>query len=223
MKSRFWLIFVVLLLPALGELFVAFSAEIEGEAAAPVYKNGETWTYRAVTKYFGGSTSRDLLNGEYEITFTGGRRVIYYSDGDRKTEETDPRALAVMLPTRGMINHETRYFEFPLAIGKKWKANFFHQLYRKWISPESTVTGIDSVTTPSGVFSAYRIERTSFFSRSYTSAGESFDIYVKEIYFYSPTVRSVLKYHYQLDYQSSVGGDLVPFSSIDIELLKAPH
>lgn len=207
----------------LGELFVAFSAEIEGEAAAPVYKNGETWTYRALTKYFGGSTSRDLLNGEYEITFTAGRRLIYRRDGDTKAEEANPRALAVMLPTRGMINHETRYFDFPLALGKKWKANFFHQSYRRRISPESTVTAIETVTTPLGVFSAYRIDRTSYFSRSYTAAGESFDIYINELYLYSPAVRSVLKYHYQLDYQPSAGGDLVPFSMTDIELLKAPH
>jgi hypothetical protein len=222
--KKLCLVFLGLLLVALGELRVAFSTElIQEEATAPVYKNGEAWKYRAVTKYFGGSTSRDLLNGEYEITFVAGKRVIFYIEGDHKVEETDPRALVLMLPTQVVINHETRYFQFPLAVGKTWKANYFHQLYRRWISPESSVTGIESVTTPAGVFSAYRIDRPTFFSRSYTSAGETFGIYVKEIYFYCPSVRSVVNYHYQLNYQSSAGGDLVPFSVIDIELVKAPQ
>ena len=198
----------------------AFSAEpTQGEAEAPVYKRGESWTYRAVTKRFNGTTSRNLLNGEYQITLVPGRRLFFKIEGDRPIEEKNPDFLVVMLPTRAVINHTARYFQFPLAVGKKWNTNYFNEGYRQWISPEAAVTGVESVTTPAGTFSAYRIERLFSYSRTFTGIGEAFGIYVKEIYFYSPQVRSVVNLHYQLDYQST--GDLVPGITVDIEVLKS--
>ena len=220
---------LVLLLLSVGGLHVekvtlALSAELiqGGETLPPVYKRGEAWTYRAETKVFYGSTSRNLLNGEYKITLLPGKRLITKIEGGRVDEEKEPGLLGAMLPTRAVINHKSQFFQFPLVVGKKWKTNYYHEFYREWISPEMVVTGIESVTTPAGLFAVYRIEQAFSYSRVFPGIGESWEIYEKMIYFYSPQARSIVNLHYQLDFGENVGS-LITGSTVDIELVKSPQ
>jgi hypothetical protein len=198
-------------------LGAAFGAELDqSQTERPAYKNGESWTFSARSKRHDGSSSTKLLDGEFEITFQKGRRRIFRIDGNTKLEESAPGALTLMLPTAGIIKHISQYFEFPLAVGKTWKTKYFSEVYRQWISPEASVTGIETVTTPAGVFSAYRIERTFSYSRTYSNEG--FGVRIKQIYFYSPETRTVVKYNYQLEYQST--GDPILSHTTEIELAR---
>ena len=130
------------------------------QAEAPVYKTGETWTYRAIDKPIGSSTS-NVLNGDFEITFQGGSRKIFRLDGGAKAEESNPGVLNLMLPTKGIIESDSHFFSFPIAVGKKWKAEYYAPGWSRRVNAESSVTGIETVTGPAGVFPAFKIERQS--------------------------------------------------------------
>jgi hypothetical protein len=188
----------------------------ELRAEAPIYKTGESWTYPVGTKYFETSTSRELLNGDYEIIFKGGKRLIFSLDGNGRTPlERSAGILGIMLPVKDVLSHQTQYFQFPLEVGKGWKTRYHQADYRRDISLEMKVVGIESVTTPAGVFFAYKIERTF----SYVSGGRAVitQVYVTEHYFYSPETRSVVKYHYKLEYRSTGLTNL--HSTVDAELI----
>jgi hypothetical protein len=199
-------------------LKIAFAAEMDKqEAEAPVYRNGESWTFSARSKSHDGSNNSNLLNGEFEITYEKGRRRIFRIDGDIKVEHNTPGFLNIMLPVPGVRNNITKFFEFPLAIGRTWKTEFFHERYRRWVSPVTSVVGVERVNTPAGVFSAYRIERTLSFSR-FVAEGEERHYYHRQTYFYSPEARCVVKHNVQGEYQSFGDRDL--FVTTDVELTK---
>jgi len=49
-------------------------------AKAPVYRAGETWTYRAVEKLPAGSSKSNLLNGDYKLTIFHGSLLLQSGD-----------------------------------------------------------------------------------------------------------------------------------------------
>jgi hypothetical protein len=188
------------------------------QAEAPVYKGG-TWTYRSDNKLFSSSRS-NLLNGDFEITFQDGKRVISQLDtGGQKVDVGTPGALGLMLPSKGIIEAETKYFDFPLVVGKKWTSKFYSKPASRWLTADNTVTGIETVTTPAGTFPAFRIERYSSVSVGTVYVG-TFNTDSTWIYFYSPQTRSLLKYHYQQERREGAGRNPALMETHDIELIK---
>jgi len=189
------------------------------QAEAPVYKGGESWTYRVTNKLYSGSRSNLLADGDYEITFREGKRRIFQLDGGQKVEASDPGILFLMILTKRSIEGDTQYFQFPLTVGKKWTAKYYSKPARRWVTAENNVTGIEIVTTPAGSFPAFKIERQVSHAVGGYYIGTT---HIEEtyIYFYSPQTRSILKYHYQSE--SAVGGvgNLTPDQTTDIELIK---
>src|SRR5215470_1483527 len=73
------------------------------QAEAPVYKGGESWTYRVNNKLYLGSRSNLLADGDYEITFQEGKRRIFQLGGGQRVEASDPGILFLMIPTKRSI------------------------------------------------------------------------------------------------------------------------
>ncbi len=189
------------------------------EAGAPAYKTGESWIYRASEKRYGSSSSNSA-SGEFEVTFEKGLRKIYRLHGSARTEGNIPGIWTLMLPTRPIRQSPAQYFQFPLTVGKSWKANYFAPLWENWITPEYIVAGVETVATPAGTFPAFRIERR--LKVSYYGCGicEHINYKVTDVYFYSPRTRSVLKYHIRTERRISGGGDADLDYTLDVELMK---
>jgi hypothetical protein len=189
------------------------------QAEAPVYKGGESWTYRVNNKLYSGSLSNLLADGDYEITFQEGKRRIFQLDGGQRVKASNPGILFLMILTKGSIEGDTQYFQFPLMVGKKWTAKYYSKPASRWLTAENNVTGIEIVTTPAGSFPAFKIERqvSRAVGNYHIGTTHTEETY---IYFYSPQTRSILKYHYQSE--SAVGGvgNLTPVQTTEIELIK---
>jgi Domain of unknown function (DUF4384) len=186
-------------------------------AQAPVYKDGWSWTYRAVEKYYDGTWTSNMLNGDFEITLQGGRPKIFWLEDGQKSQASNPGALNHMLPPKGVVQDRPQYFQFPLKVGANWKDGFKGG---RWLNAENSVVGIETVTTPAGTFSAFRIERHILYTSVVTDLGNHQHMYVTEISFYSPQTRSVVKYHFQLERKLDLIGDLFLVQTKDIELIK---
>ncbi len=164
---------------------------------APGYSETNSWRYRVVNQTFSGVWKSNLLNGDFEITLRNGAPKVVQVVGDKTVEVYDPGPLAFMLPTEAVVRAETQYFSFPLWIGKEWRGWELWQ--HKWRGTHCWVTGMETVVTPAGTFSAYRIERDI---RIYVGIR---NFYRTEIYFYSPQTRSVVKFDSSEEMKDLVG------------------
>ena len=189
------------------------------QAEAPVYKGTGSWTYRVNNKLYSGSRSDLLADGDYEITFQDGKRRIFQLEGGKRSDASDPGPLNLMLPTKGIIESDTQYFQFPLMAGKKWTAKYYSKPASRWITAENNVTGSETVTTPAGTFPAFKIERQVSIAQGTVYRGTTHTQWTYT-YFYSPQTRSVLRYHYQSESAMGGGGNLTPVQTTDIELIK---
>jgi hypothetical protein len=189
------------------------------QAEAPVYKGGESWTYRVNNKLHSGSRSDLLEDGDYEIAFQDGKRRIFRLEGGQKLDVTNAGNLNLMLPTKGSLEGDTQYFQFPLTVGKQWTAKYYNKPAKRWITAENSVSGIETVITPAGSFPAFKIERQVFIAAGgiYRATTHTQWTYT---YFYSPQTRSILKYHYQSESAEGGVGTLTPVHTTSIELIK---
>ena len=189
------------------------------QAEAPVYKDGESWTYRVNNKLYSGSRSDLLEDGDYEITVQEGKRRIFHLDGGQKLDASNPGVLNLMLPTKRSTEGETQFFQFPLTVGKKWTAKYYNKPASRWITAENSVSGIETVITPAGSFPAFKIERQVFIAAGGIYRGTTHTQWTYT-YFYSPQTRSILKYHYQSESAAGGVGTLTPVHTTSIELIK---
>jgi len=188
------------------------AAQNSESADAPVYKPGETWTYRAVEKLPGGSSKSNLLSGDYELSIgQGGRMRAFAVAQERRFLVAQPRNLIYMLPTAQVIRQSRQYFYFPMAVGKSWAAKGNS---KTTADAEINVTGVETVTTTAGSFQAFRIERQLYIGKKLKKQ------YFTEIYYYSPETRSVVKYHFQHERYDFMGAPEV--ATMDIELIQLP-
>jgi hypothetical protein len=190
------------------------------EAQAPAYKIGESWIYRAVEKQYGFRSSNSW-DGDFEVTFEKGLQKIYRLHDGVRTEGNIPGIWTLMLPTRAIRQSPTRYFQFPLAAGNSWKANYLAPGWDRWITPEYVVAGVETVVTAAGTYPAFRIERRLKVTYSFRTGGQNPTFTETDVYFYSPLTRSVLKYHYRREFRTQ--GDAVPEHTLDIELMSFNH
>ena len=181
----------------------------QDQAPAPSFKEGDTWQFNFARK--GGITSSTELNdGLYELTFINGQVKSFSIDGNQKNEilslpdSPSQGLLAQLGKSEGREN-----LKFPLAVGQKWTYQYQTKApgarRASTISAEVNVVGVEQVTTAAGSFKAYKLVRTQ-------SAGGQSNINTIT-YFYSPETRSIVK-------SSSLSEGRNPSTAVEIELIK---
>lgn len=178
-------------------------------AEAPAYDKGDSWVYR-VKRHSVTWRSDDAIGkgGDFEIIPWGRFSKIFSVEGDKKAEVKRPSHLYGLLPTGRVQEDPSKYFDFPLFVGKKWQNMFLNG--RRWDTAVNEVTGFEPVATPAGTFPAFKIERIVVDTRT---DGDVW--YYRFNYFYSPETRSVVKYNYM--FETLVCGT---YETTEIELLK---
>jgi hypothetical protein len=158
------------------------------EAQAPVYKEGECWLFRSVSKNFQGYVSGVLalpVNGDHKICFL--ERKFFEVDGGTKAQLSTDSLWHNILYMR-----ENLYLKFPLIVGQKRTEDFETRIRgtnrRERRTSESSVLGIEDITSTAGAYQTFKIETNHW------CGGKSCGRYV---YFYSPQTKSVVKYNYQ--------------------------
>jgi len=197
----------VLLFLVAGVLLIPAFKVFGQETQAPVYKEGECWVFRSVSKNFQGYVSGVLAlpaNGDHKICFL--QRKFWELDGGTKSQISTDSLWNSILYMR-----ENRNLKFPLIVGQKRTEEFetrirgTNRLQRR-IS-EISVVGIEPITSSAGAYQTFKIETNHW------CGGKSCGRY---IYFYSPQTKSVVKYNYQATLGSTATWevDLVQFSPV---------
>jgi hypothetical protein len=166
---------VLFLLPT-----ISFGQE---KAEQPVYKDSEFWHYRVERKNFQSSVS-DRTDGDYEVRLINGEPRVYALVGGEKKGEVSGQSVEALKRRLGNKD-ERENLLFPLFVGKKWKTAY-QELGKVTLrhSVETEVTAFEEVTTPAGVFKAFKLQRVD--DNGYNNANHS-------TYFYSPETRSIIK------------------------------
>src|SRR5215475_10121445 len=158
------------------------------EALAPVYKEGECWVFRSVNKNFQGYVSGVLampVNGDHRICFLEGKFVEI--NGRTKSQISTGSMWSNILYMR-----ESNHLRFPLIVGQKRTEEFEARIRgtnrRQKGTAESSIIGIEQITSPAGAYQTFKIETNHW------CGGKSCG---KWIYFYSPETKSVVKLNYQ--------------------------
>jgi hypothetical protein len=104
----------VLLFLVAGVLLIPAFKVFGQEAQAPVYKEGECWLFRSVSKNYQGYVSGDLalpVNGDHKICFL--ERKFLEVDGATKSQ------ISTGSPWNNILyRRENRYLKFPLIVGQ---------------------------------------------------------------------------------------------------------
>ena len=192
---------------------VVFAQE---QAAAPSFKEGDTWQFN-ISRKGQVASSTDQNDGMYELSFAQGAVKIYEVNGNQKNEI----AIQPDGPTQGLLRlirksdqQERPNVKFPLSVGEKWTYQYettppgLPRAQRRHV--EVNVTGMEQVTTPVGSFKAYKLIRNESWSMTgrYGGSGRGGST---TTYFYSPETRSIVK--------SSTVNDNNP-GTVEIELIK---
>lgn len=197
----------VLLFLVAGVLLIPALRVFGQEAQAPVYKDGECWLFRSVSKNFQGYVSGVLalpVNGDHKICFL--ERKFVEVDGGTKSQISTGSLWNNILYMR-----ENHYLKFPLIVGQKRTEDFETRIRgtnrRERRTSESSVLGIEDITSTAGAYQTFKIETNHW------CGGKSCGRY---IYFYSPQTKSVVKYNYQATLGSTATWevDLVQFSPV---------
>ena len=189
------------------------------QAEAPTYRAGEFWIFRVKQQNLTYWTS-NVLDGDYEATIGGGRLQIFHLGEEQRVEINRRDPFVYMLPTRAIRQERTQYFEFPLWVGKKWKATFLGLDGSRWLMSENSISGIEVVSAAIGTFRAFRIERRIFWQENPTpGSSEGPKHYFTFFYYYSPQTRSVVKYSFRDEVLDGIGCiDL--YHITEVELIK---
>jgi hypothetical protein len=194
-----FLVAVVLLIPVFKVL--------GQEAQAPVYKEGECWIFRSVSKNYQGYVSGVLampVNGDHKICFM--ERRFFEVDGGTKSQISTGSVWNNILYMRENLN-----LKFPLIVGQKRTEEFktrvrgTNRVQRR--TSESSIVGIEDITSTAGAYQTFKIEKTEW------CGGKSCG---KWMYFYSPQTKSVVKYNYEATLGSTATWevDLIQFSPV---------
>jgi hypothetical protein len=178
----------VILFLATGVLLIPAFKVFGQEAQAPVYKEGECWVFRSVSKNYQGYVSGVLampVNGDHKICFL--ERKFFEVDGDTKSQ----------LSTDSLWNNilymiENLYLKFPLIVGQKRAEQLETRIRgtnrREKRTAKISVLSIEQITSSAGAYQTFKLERNDW------CGGKSCG---KWMYFYSPQTKSVVKYNYE--------------------------
>ena len=168
-------------------LLMSFKAYAQDPINAPVYQQGDCWTFSAVNKNYLGYTSNALEDGEHEICYEAGR---FYKVG--KGDKYGVTGVWVGLLHMGGVDTRKFLDNFPLFVGKKWSLDYVTEVRgtnrRERRHAETQVVGIEHVQTKLGAMQAFKIERSQWWYGSLTG---------KYTYYWSPQTKSVVKYNYE--------------------------
>lgn len=178
----------VLLFLITGLLLILAFKVFGQEAQAPVYKEGECWVFRSVSKNYQGYVSGVLampINGDHKICFL--ERKFFEVDASIKSQISTGSLWNNILYMR-----ENLYLKFPLIVGQKRTEEFETRIRgtnrRQTRTAESSVLGVEDITSSTGAYRVFKIETNHW------CGGKSCGKY---IYFYSPQTKSIVKYNYQ--------------------------
>ena len=157
-------------------LFMVSLVVGQDRASAPVYSDGEYWEYnvKMVSDTRPGTNTERLEEDIYRVKIKDGKIEVdeAFSEGNASIHDPSSRH---------------KWLDFPLSVGKKWKYRYQRQRGRKgkarWRFPGLVVAGLETITTPAGTFSAFKITRK-----------EERGSYA---YWYSPATKSVVKIEYK--------------------------
>ena len=148
----------VLLFLVAGALLIPAFKVFGQEAQAPIYKEGECWLFSSVSKNFQGYVSGVLampVNGDHKICFMEGKFVEV--DGGAKTQISTGSVWNNILYLR-----ENLHLKFPLIVGQKRSEDFETRIRgtnrREKRTSESSVLGIEQITSPAGAYETFKIE-----------------------------------------------------------------
>ena len=190
-----------------GVLFISAFEVFGQEAQAPVYKEGECWIFRSVSKNWQGYVSGVLAlpgNGDHKICFLEGK--FFEADGGTKSQ-----IAADSLWNNILYIKENNHIKFPLYVGQKRTEEFETRIRgtnrRKKVTSETTVLGVEQIASPPEAYQTFKIETNDW------CGGKSCGRYT---YFYSPQTKSVVKYNYQATLGSTATWevDLIDFSPV---------
>ena len=207
MKGRMLCLGVMILF-----LLAAFDLFAQDEASAPIYQQGDFWLFRVSEKEML-PQSTAALNGIYEVIFLEGQFRVRRPGREAFQGRQEIGELLALI---GNPSDELQYLQFPLAVGKKWKANYqitFRGANRAVNrTGDSSVTGMEAVTTPAGTFRSFKIERQDTGGAGAPGVNPPRMV---STYYYSPETRCVVKY--SLEIYDRTGGSL---GKREIELVK---
>ena len=184
----------------------------QDEAPAPTYQQGDFWLFRVNEKDMV-PQSTAALSGVYDVMFVEGQFRV-----GRPGREPFPgrQEIGELLAMLSNPSDAMQYLQFPLAVGKKWKANYqitFRGANRAMNrTGDNAVTGIETVATPAGRFRSFKIERQDTGGVGPPGMDPP---RMASTYYYSPDARCVVKYH--LEVLSQTGSNL---GTRDIEVVK---
>jgi len=190
-----------------GVLFITAFKVFAQEAQAPVYKEGECWVFRSVSKNFQGYVSGVLampVNGDHRICFLEGKFVEI--NGRTKSQISTGSMWSNILYMR-----ESNHLRFPLIVGQKRTEEFEARIRgtnrRQKGTAEISIVGMEPITSSAGAYETFKIETNHW------CGGKSCGRY---IYFYSPQTKSVVKYNYEATLGSIATWqvDLIQFSPV---------
>jgi hypothetical protein len=145
----------------LGLLLSFTPAFGQDQAAAPSYRDGDSWQFNVVEK---GSTSSSTrgLDGDYRVLFKGGEVRVVPVNQEKSEFKQNVAQLKRMLA----LEDKEQLLQFPLALNSKWTADFQNALgsgVSQAVHAEMSVAGYEEVTTGAGKIAAFKIERYETF------------------------------------------------------------
>ena len=154
-------------------LFIVSVVTAGGEATAPVYNPGESWTYS--TKEWRSEDMASSMSGFRDEAYA----VNITADGleiDSIFAEIFPSVDEGPKTISGI-----EWFRFPLKVGNSWDVKYLNRRGR-WRDGTVKVLAVEKVTVTAGAFTAYKLIMEE-------DTGMKNDIE----YWYAPTVKSVVR------------------------------
>jgi putative tryptophan/tyrosine transport system substrate-binding protein len=173
---------------------------------APVYKNGDWWTFRTRKIYANGKSEVE----DHRVTFNNGS---FQSDNTSFLRGEDIATAPSFLPfaTVHLADPARKWLDFPLLPGKTWSFQYRRRSFAMesdlkprffggsrtftWVEANAEVAGYKSVVTPAGKFDAIEISRWDVLNRP-----------VNLTYLYSPLSKSVIKLETDIEFRDSETG-----------------
>jgi hypothetical protein len=178
----------------LGLSLVTSAAFGQDQAAAPNYRDGDSWQFRVIEK---GSTSSSTraLDGDYRLFFKGDEIRIARVGQEKSQSKQNFGQLKRMLA----IADDEKFLQFPMAVNSKWSAEFQNETdsgVTRAVNADMSVAGYEEVMTSAGQLKAFKIERYETYRSGGRGRNSAANLrHSQYVYYYSPETRSIVKLH----------------------------
>ena len=134
---------------------------IQQIAGEPRYRIGDTWVRSTIDDWNG----KEIRRSSFKVTKI--EKGLVYIEGDEGLAIATLDGAAVQTTIDGGWKFDPPRIDLPgeeLAVGKKWAARVTQtseRLGSRWREEEFKVVDFEEITTPAGIFKAFKIESTS--------------------------------------------------------------